>query len=317
VTHEELRALLPGYAAGDLETGVADAVRMHLATGCSDCLSDLFGRPVGLPRTSPLPPVAPPPAPRLAAASPSRALPFALTVAGLALAALATWTIYDLRAREAARDAEARGVLARLSELEAARAVLAERAEGLEREAAAARAQVAAQTAATQAVEQARAALERDLATAQERIATLTRGIRRRDAEIDRLLGSPPRASRSADPLAATVELLRLEPVAPFRDGRGHVAWQPGATDVLLYAFGLPSPPGGGSYRVRATLDDGSTLAGPTFTPAHGDAVGLAVRLGVEGNRLRALDVVLEPAGTPVLAGRARGPTGEQSNVVR
>jgi hypothetical protein len=50
VTHEHVRILLPRYAAGDLTSPDADAVRTHLATGCTDCLEALFRMPIGMPR---------------------------------------------------------------------------------------------------------------------------------------------------------------------------------------------------------------------------------------------------------------------------
>src|SRR5438445_13040420 len=50
VTHDELCALLPHYAAGLLDEDASCALRMHLADGCVACLDELFPRPVGLPR---------------------------------------------------------------------------------------------------------------------------------------------------------------------------------------------------------------------------------------------------------------------------
>src|SRR5207247_5363439 len=55
VTHDEAAGLLPGYAAATLDLADAARVRAHLASGCADCLRELFGRPVGLP--CPMPPV--------------------------------------------------------------------------------------------------------------------------------------------------------------------------------------------------------------------------------------------------------------------
>jgi hypothetical protein len=52
VTHEEIRTLLPRYAGGVLMTVDAEAVRAHLASGCTDCLDGLYRMPVGMPRTA-------------------------------------------------------------------------------------------------------------------------------------------------------------------------------------------------------------------------------------------------------------------------
>lgn len=50
VTHDELRTRLRPYADGTLEGSDAELVRTHLATGCPECLRDVFARPIGLPR---------------------------------------------------------------------------------------------------------------------------------------------------------------------------------------------------------------------------------------------------------------------------
>jgi hypothetical protein len=50
VTHEEVEARLSGFASGTLAEPEERAVRAHLASGCRDCLTDVFRRPVGLSR---------------------------------------------------------------------------------------------------------------------------------------------------------------------------------------------------------------------------------------------------------------------------
>jgi len=50
VTHAEVQALLQAYADGSLGEADAEVVRAHLASGCEDCLRDVFTRPVALPR---------------------------------------------------------------------------------------------------------------------------------------------------------------------------------------------------------------------------------------------------------------------------
>jgi hypothetical protein len=50
VTHEEVRILLPSYAGGLLSMADAESVRLHLASGCAECLDVLYRMPVGMPR---------------------------------------------------------------------------------------------------------------------------------------------------------------------------------------------------------------------------------------------------------------------------
>ena len=50
MTHAEVQALLQAYADGSLGEGDADVVRAHLASGCEECLRDVFTRPIALPR---------------------------------------------------------------------------------------------------------------------------------------------------------------------------------------------------------------------------------------------------------------------------
>src|SRR5439155_1224322 len=82
VTHEELRPLLAGYAAGTLDEAGCEVVRRHLAGGCVACLRDVFDRPVGLPRT-PASPAAPAPRP----APPRRRVPVLAVGVGVVLGA--------------------------------------------------------------------------------------------------------------------------------------------------------------------------------------------------------------------------------------
>jgi len=50
VTHAEVQARLRAYADGSLGEADAEVVRAHLASGCEECLRDVFTRPVALPR---------------------------------------------------------------------------------------------------------------------------------------------------------------------------------------------------------------------------------------------------------------------------
>jgi hypothetical protein len=326
VTHDELHALLPTYAAGELDEETADAVREHLATGCADCLGDLFARPVGRPAPDGVPrsaveaeaTVLPPPTGlergTVDASSTSRrgerwAL-VAVLLLGLALAALGTWNIYDLRLREVMQRQSAARLARRLAEVEAARVELTARLETLGNDLAAARDEAARHADAVRATAEDGAQLATELEAAQSRIGILTRGLRRRDVEIGRLLGGADDVTTVRDLLATPgVEVLRLQPVPPFAEVRGHVVWHPAREVLVLYAFGLPPPDHGALYRVWLDLG-GREDRGPTFIPGpRGDTV-LAVRLGTGAARLRGVQVVREPAAEPVLAGQVARSAG-------
>ena len=288
MTHDELRAVLPPYAAGELDEGPAEAVRSHLATGCPDCLGALFRLPVGRPRgrwdVS---------LPRAGWLAPATAV-----VLAVALATLVGWTIYDLRQREAERRAEGARAAARLVDAETARAEATARSDTLARALEAARAEAAEARAAAGVAAGERTRLETELAAAEARVGSLLRSIRRRDAEIDRLLGGAP--ERTLADLAAMPGLgvARLEPRASGA-GRGHLLWHPARAAALLYVFGLPSARR--AYRIELELDDGRVQSGPAFEPGpEGDAV-LPIRLPVVGARLRGVTVVEEPGARPVL----------------
>ena len=288
MTHDELRAVLPPYAAGELDEGPAEAVRSHLATGCPDCLGALFRLPVGRPRA------------RWDVSLPRAGwlAPATAVVLAVALATLVGWTIYDLRQREAERRAEGARAAARLVDAETARAEAAARSDTLARALEAARAEAAEARAAAGVAAGERTRLETELAAAEARVGSLLRSIRRRDAEIDRLLGGAP--ERTLADLAAMPGLgvARLEPRASGA-GRGHLLWHPARAAALLYVFGLPSARR--AYRIELELDDGRVQPGPAFEPGpEGDAV-LPIRLPVVGARLRGVTVVQEPGARPVL----------------
>lgn len=291
MTHDELRAVLPPYAAGELEEEPAEVVRAHLATGCPDCLGALFRLPVGRPRGRW----------EVDLRRERWLAPATAVVLALALAALVGWTIHDLRQREAERRAEGVRAAARLVEVETARAEAAARSDTLARALEAGRAEVAEARAATGVAAGERARLEAERAAAAARIDSLLRSIRRRDTEIDRLLGGAP--ERTLADLAAMpgFGVARLEPRSSGV-ARGHLLWHPARAAALLYAFALP--PARRAYRIELELDDGRVQAGPAFEPdPEGDAV-LAIRLPVVGARLRGVTVVQEPGARAVLGAR-------------
>jgi hypothetical protein len=320
VSHEELRALLPAYAAGELDTALAEMVRAHLAEGCTACLHEMFALPIGVQRGAPVvaaltepPPVEQPaeePAP-VARRSSLRPLVGATVLLAVACAALAAWSIVELRAREAAARAEGVRLAGRVTELEALRAALTERAAAAERARSEAEAEASRQADAVRTTAEASAELRHELEAAETRIETLTRGLQRRDREVDRLLGGID-GQRGLQDLVATpgMEIVRLGPVGAVRRGRGHALWHPAREIVIVYAFDLPELGGGGRYRVRVRLENGLVVTGPPLDRgARGDIVE-SVRVGAGSGRVREVEVVSEVSGTPVLAGRTAPPSG-------
>ena len=293
MTHDELRAALPPYAAGELEEEPAAEVRAHLAAGCEDCLASLFRLPVGRPRDRwqrRLP-------------RPGWLAPATAALLAIALAVLVAWTIRDLARREAEQRAESERAEARLVVAESARAAAAARGDALARALEAARADAAEARAALAAAAGDRPRLEAELAASEARVASLLRSIHRRDAEIDRLLGGAP--ERTLADLAA-MPGFRVAGLEGRSGGgaRGHLLWHPARAAALLYAFGLPC---GQPYRIELQLDDGRVASGPAFeVGADGDAV-VPIRLPVVGARIRGTTVVRDPGGQTVLAARLGG----------
>ena len=293
VTHDELRAALPPYAAGELEEKPAAEVRAHLAAGCENCLASLFRLPVGRPRDRwqrRLP-------------RPGWLAPATAALLAIALAVLVGWTIRDLTRREAEQRAESERAEARLVAAESARAAAAARGDALARALEAARADAAEARAALAVAAGDRPRLEAELAASEARVASLLRSIHRRDAEIDRLLGGAP--ERTLADLAA-MPGFRVAGLEGRSGGgaRGHLLWHPARAAALLYAFGLPC---GQPYRIELQLDDGRVASGPAFeVGADGDAV-VPIRLPVVGARIRGTTVVRDPGGQTVLAARLGG----------
>jgi hypothetical protein len=308
VEHDELRALVPAYAAGGLDAEAATCVRAHLATGCTECLDAVFA-----PRPPPV--AASRPAPRRARISWARALLVAVALAGVAsIVTVTARTLADVRRRATVLGAEADALGRRARDAEQASAALGERVGRLVAELRAARAESGRhrresrrQARAVRAGTAAERELRHALDLAEARISTLVRGLRRRDVEIERLLDGLTEG-RALRALVATpgVTMTPLAPARPFRDVRGHVLWHPARPDMLLYAFALPPPPGGVEYRARVTLADGRVAVGPALRPdARGDATRV-MPLATDGGGPRRFEVILHPAATAVLVGQAR-----------
>jgi hypothetical protein len=165
VTHEELRALVPAYAAGLLSVLQADALRMHLATGCAECLGTLYRHPIGLPSVPAEERPAPkrPHAPRLVRALVGLLIGLFLIEAGVSLIL-------------GKRDEAAHRVF--LHAVDAERAELKDRITILERKLRAARTLADDEAVRLRVAEENAAELQRDLADVRERIGQLNRARR-------------------------------------------------------------------------------------------------------------------------------------------
>ena len=308
MTHEEVRALLPAYAAGALEEGACDLVRTHLASGCLECLHDVFARPVGLSRPAREAGVQEPlPSPAEAVAGVARrpGLVAAVVVLSLALGATVAWMIIELRAGEATYREQAARVAARLAEADTARVRLEARLASVERQIVGAQEEAERQAEAARAAAEETARVREELEEARARVAQLTRDLRRRETAAGRQNRGPD-AQRAVQALLATpgTELVPLWPAPPFRDVRGHVVWNATSDVVFVYAFGLPPLPPGGTYRVRLGLEDGGERAGSPLSPDARGAAAVVVALDGTAARLREIDVVMEPGDQPVLVWR-------------
>jgi hypothetical protein len=300
VTHEEVRPLLPAYAAGTLPDELVDQVRAHLASGCLSCLGAVYDHPVGLPRAGR--PIHQPPD-----RTPGRGiLPLAI-LAGLAAVAAGGWgwNLWRLRTERADHAWTLASERARLTAMAEERAELATRLTELEGQAGTARRRVDEAIGAHGDAEAERARLEGALAEAQRRLDEAERDLARRDRRIGRLLAGVDGRQPLRKLLDAPgLELVRLEPAGVFRDVRGHVLWNPSAGTLAVYAYDLPRLPGDRAYRLRL-LVDGQVLR-PEI-PLSRDGSGLAVatvRLNGDPARLAEVQVVRDPGEEPVLAGR-------------
>ena len=299
VTHDDLRALLPRYSAGELDEAEALVIRDHLQTGCAACFEAVWGRDAD-PAQAPVAPVVPPARAAVVRAAPrARArwligIGFLLLVAAVVLLAARERERRADDARGAAELQQARVELERvrreLDSQRAAAAVAQSEVEGeARRQAEAAKANAAANT-----------DLAQRLASAEARMEELSRDVRRRDVEIGRLLSGTE--VRALGDLAATpgVAVLRLAATPIASGARGHVLWHPARERIVLYVFDLPE----GRYRPRVRFDNGVVAAGPVLRlDKHGEAA-TAIELGVRAARMRSIEVVREPGEDRVLEGR-------------
>jgi hypothetical protein len=241
VTHEEVEVRLAGYASGTLAEPEERAVRAHLAGGCRECLSEVFRRPVGLPREQP-------PMPGRLRWRPSGwrwvGTMLVLGVAGAATSV--AWRDAD-QAQEAAApkrqvvaatadgEERLRGRLAALKttahDLRQALEVLRAERQGL-------------RTDATLLSDRAR--------EAERRVAGLEAQLQRDARRVERLTGALAEQRPVLEAAgAAAVQFARLRTTRSYRDAFGHVLWDPARGRAFLYVFELPFADQPAGYVVR------------------------------------------------------------------
>ena len=285
MTHAELRHSLPAYADGTLADGDAELVRAHLATGCAECLRDVFTRPVGLPRPGPL--------------VVKRRSPVSLVAMGVGAAAIGIGlgAIVALRWSDpsAVRDRAVRTLAGDVDRMRADR----ERAE------ADARARL-------DRLEQEKRGAETPAAAAS---VTTTP-----TASSSTLASLPPSAAIDADAVPEWLEQLLSSDgarvmalgAADFAPGAsGYAIWSPVRGVVVVSASRLPSGTRQAVYRVRVALSDGSTVwAGDLTAADHGSLIVTVAMPASDGRRVVGVDLYRDPPGEPVL-------TASMADVVR
>jgi hypothetical protein len=244
VTHEEVEARLSGYASGTLAEPEERAVRAHLASGCRDCLTDVFRRPVGLSRDVT-------PASRTTIRYRRSAAPWVWTMLVLGAAGAATsvaWRDADQARRLAA--SSRRVVAATASDEERLRgrlAALKTTAHELRR--------------AMRALGAERQGLRSDVALLAGRAREAERRVTGLRAQLDR---DSRRAARLEKTVAETrpvleaagapgIHFARFRTTRRYHDAFGHVLWDRSRGRLFVYAFELPFADQPEGYVLRLT----------------------------------------------------------------
>jgi hypothetical protein len=285
VTHADLRQRLRAYADGTLEDTEAELVRIHLATGCPECLRDVFTRPVGLPR------------PAVVVRRSIRGIVVA-ALGGAAAVGVAAGLLVGLRAhpREVA-DGQLDALASEVDRLRDER----DRAE------AAARACIdGAEGPARDAPASTIAPPPPDVARAGDPPASCP------PANCPAPTAETAETAEEADPSAMpgwVVAVLasdgaRVVPLGPgegAEGGTGFAVWSPARRMVVVSASNLPIAGSGALYRVRVTMIDRSTAwVGDVVASSRRDLV-ISVALPDSAGRVARVDLYRDPPGTPVL----------------
>jgi hypothetical protein len=297
VTHADLRARLRAYGDGTLADDEAELVRMHLASGCVECLREVFTRPVGLPRA----PIAVrrPPSTALVALGAGVAVAIGLAALGVPGGRAPASVPTPPPGPGAGLDAE----LARLREqCDAAEERARERVGQMEARLADSERRLASASDATRspASDPARAVAEGAAAS----------GARPETATAEESVTAPP-ADAEAVP-GWLSELLssgatRSLPMtaAPFVEGAsGYAVWNPARGVVVVSAAGLPSDTREPVYRLRVTLDDGRAVTIAALAASERGTLTVTAALPDGGRRVRAIEVFRDPTPTPALGVR-------------
>jgi hypothetical protein len=291
VTHADLRQRLRAYADGTLDDAEAELVRVHLATGCPECLREVFTRPVGLPRP---------------AVVVRRSLQ-GIVVAALAAAAAvgaAAGLLMGLRAspREVA-DGRVGPLTSEVDRLRAER----DHAE------AAARACADKQAPGKEATDEDAAARKDPDPTPAPSPSDVARSTHA-PASCPPADCPPPAAEGTDEAEAGAMpgwvvavlasEGARVVPLGPGEGaggGTGFAVWSPTRRMVVVSASNLPLTSSGALYRVRVTMLDRSTAwVGDVVASSRRDLV-ISVALPDTAGRVARVDLYRDPPGMPVL----------------
>jgi len=344
VRHHEVQGLLAAYAAGTLAEADAERVRAHLASGCLECLADVFARPVGLPRDLP---IAHEPAARPGSSWRAWLAGIAL-LAGVAGAALvlgrgdageqrppraesststapataesSTSTVAppvetSTSSPAAGSDAAPPAPSSTLAPAADAPALDPERARLLAL-LAAERTQLDERTRELEAAAERARAAEAESAEQATALAALDSELaaaKRHADDLDRRLRDaerPTPRTRTGTAVesvlaAPDARLLPLRAVGRFRDVRGHAVWHPGSDAVVVYGFGLPRLPNGRTYHVRVDVGSGEAITIPRLRPDASGRVVVPLRLPPGAHAVTGVRIARDPGGDAVLAGRA------------